>query len=86
VQGLPSSFWLDRADDEADRGAGWRITCPLLVVTGDAETQLADAEAVRRRCGDDVSAAVVAGGHFVPEELPDELAALLSEFLGEDGR
>jgi haloacetate dehalogenase len=56
------------------------------VVTGDAETQLADAEAVWRRWGDDVSAAVVSGGHFVPEEAPDELAALLSEFLGEDGR
>jgi haloacetate dehalogenase len=80
-----ASFWLDRADDEADRRAGRRITCPLLVVTGDAETQLADAEEVWRRWGDDVSAAVVTGGHFVPEEASDELAALLSDFLGEEG-
>jgi haloacetate dehalogenase len=76
-----ASFWLDRADDEADRRAGRRIACPVLVVTGAAETQLTDAETGWRRWAIDVRARVVPGGHFVPEEAPDELAEALSEFL-----
>jgi haloacetate dehalogenase len=77
-----ASFWLDRSDDEADRRAGHRIACPLLLVTGAAETQLADAETVWHRWARDVDVAVVAGGHFLPEEAPDELSAALTEFLG----
>jgi haloacetate dehalogenase len=77
-----ASFWLDRSDDEADRRAGHRIACPLLVVTGAAETQLADAETVWHRWARDVDVAVLSGGHFLPEEAPDELSAALSEFLG----
>jgi haloacetate dehalogenase len=76
-----ASFWLDRADDEADRSAGRRITCPVLVLTGAAETQLADAGDVWRRWADDVRAATVPGGHFVPEEAAEQLAAALLEFL-----
>src|ERR687887_42671 len=38
-----ASFWVDREHDAADRRAGHRIECPVLVATGAAETQLADA-------------------------------------------
>src|SRR5919197_1737046 len=41
-----ASFWLDRDHDAADRAAGRRIDCPVLVLTGKAETQLADASRV----------------------------------------
>ena len=77
-----ASFWLDRADDEADRRAGRRIECPTLVLTGAAETQLADAGEVWAAWAHDVRAATVPGGHFIPEEAPEQLAAALLDFLG----
>jgi haloacetate dehalogenase len=77
-----ASFWLDQAHDAADRDAGRRIGCPLLVLTGSAETQLADAGDVWRAWAPGVRAATVPGGHFIPEEAPGELAAALLEFLG----
>ena len=78
-----ASFWLDREHELADRRAGRRIECPVLVVTGGAETQLADAGEVWRTWAIDVRATTVPGGHFVPEEAPRELARVLLEFLGE---
>ena len=53
----------------------------MLIVTGDAETQLADAAAVWQRWADSCRAITVPGGHFVPEEAADQLAAALLEFL-----
>jgi haloacetate dehalogenase len=76
-----ASFWLDRQHEEADRQAGRRIECPTLVITGAAETQLADAGEVWRGWAVDVRAATVPGGHFIPEEAPEALAAALAEFL-----
>jgi haloacetate dehalogenase len=58
-----ASFWVDRADDEADRRTGQQIKCPVLVVIGDAEEQLADAGAVWGRWATDVTATTVPG-HF----------------------
>ena len=43
-----ASLHLDREDDAADRHAGRRIIVPVLIVTGDAETQLANAPDVWR--------------------------------------
>jgi haloacetate dehalogenase len=80
-----ASFHLDRAHDAADREAGRRITAPLLVVTGADETQLADAPDVWAAWADDVTAARVPGGHFVPEEAPEELVAVLASFLDGEG-
>jgi len=77
-----ASFHLDREHDAADRAAGRRIAAPLLVVTGADEAQLADAPDVWAAWAEDVTAARVAGGHFVPEEDPEELVAVLSSFLG----
>ena len=76
-----ASFWLDQADDAADRRAGRRIECPLLVLTGDAEAQLADAGEVWAAWARDVRAATVPGGHFIPEEAAEPLAAALGGFL-----
>ena len=76
-----ASFHLDREHDAEDRAAGRRIATPTLVVTGADETQLDDAPDVWRRWADDVAAARVPGGHFFPEEAPDELADHLSAFL-----
>jgi haloacetate dehalogenase len=76
-----ASFHLDREHDAADREAGRRIVAPLLVVTGAEETQLADAGDVWTEWADDVTTARVPGGHFVPEEAPDELLGVLMPFL-----
>src|SRR5919197_1445692 len=54
-----ASFWLDREQDLADRRAGRLIQSPLLVVTGAAETQLADAQEVWRKWAIDVRGTTV---------------------------
>jgi haloacetate dehalogenase len=77
-----ASFHIDRRHDAEDREAGRRITVPLLLVTGAEEAQLADAPAIWRAWADDVTAAEVPGGHFLPEEAPDELVTALAAFLG----
>jgi haloacetate dehalogenase len=76
-----ASFHLDRRHDADDRAAGRSITAPVLVVIGEEETQLADAPDVWRAWARDVAAAQVPGGHFIPEEAPEELAELLGDFL-----
>jgi haloacetate dehalogenase len=76
-----ASFWLDQGHDDDDRRAARRIECPTLVVTGAEETQLADAADVWGRWANDVRATTVPGGHFVPEEAPDELVTMLAPFL-----
>jgi haloacetate dehalogenase len=76
-----ASFHLDRQHDAADLAAGTRIHAPTLVVTGADETQLADAPAVWSRWATQVTSATVPGGHFVPEESPDDLLHVLGPFL-----
>ena len=76
-----ASFFLDREHDLADRRAGRRIECPLLVIAGAAEAQLADAPDVWRKWAVDVRAETVPSGHFNPEEAPQEVAAALQAFL-----
>jgi haloacetate dehalogenase len=76
-----ASFWLDQEHEEADRQAGRQIASPTLVVTGAAETQLADAAEVWRAWAPDLRAETVPGGHFNPEEAPRALAAALHRFL-----
>ena len=75
------AVWLDQEHEEADRQAGRRVECPTLVLTGAAETQLSDAGDVWREWAGDLCADTVPGGHFIPEEAPEALAAALEEFL-----
>jgi haloacetate dehalogenase len=79
-----ASFWLDREHDADDRRSGRRIVCPTLAITGAEETQLADAADVWRQWANDVRVTSAPGGHFIPEEAPGVLAAMLSQFLGRD--
>jgi haloacetate dehalogenase len=76
-----ASFWIDREHDREDREQGRRIECPLLVITGAEEGHLAEAPAVWRRWASDVRARSLPGGHFIPEESPQELASALLDFL-----
>lgn len=76
-----ASFHLDSHHDAEDRAAGRRIAAPLLVVIGEDEVQLADAAEVWEAWATDLSITRVPGGHFIPEEAPEELAAALTPFL-----
>ena len=79
-----ASFHLDREHEADDRAAGRRIACPVLLVTGEDETQLVDAPDVWRPWTTDLTARQVPGGHFNPEEAHGELAQILAEFLDAD--
>jgi haloacetate dehalogenase len=77
-----AAFHLDRQIDAADRGAGRRIGCPVLVHWGAEEGAMSDGPLdVWRRWADRVDGAAFRCGHFIPEEAPDELAASLARFL-----
>jgi haloacetate dehalogenase len=76
-----AGFHIDRGDDAADREVGRRITVPVLLVTGQSETQLSDASDVWRGWTDELVTAKVPGGHFLPEESPRELIDVLVSFL-----
>jgi haloacetate dehalogenase len=75
---------VDRANDDADRAAGRRITCPVLVAWSgrdDLEDLYGDVLAVWAAWADDVSGAVINSGHHMAEQAPEQLAGVLQEFL-----
>jgi haloacetate dehalogenase len=76
-----ASFHIDREEEAEDRAAGRRIACPVLIVTGEDEGQLADAPEVWRTWAGDLASHRVPGGHFIPEEAPDELLEALVPLL-----
>jgi haloacetate dehalogenase len=76
-----ASFYLDREHEAQDRAQQRRISAPTLLITGEDETQLADAGQVWRSWAADVITATVPGGHFIPEEAPQELTRILAGFL-----
>jgi haloacetate dehalogenase len=75
---------IDRENDEADRAAGRRISCPLLFLWAardDLEDLYGDPLAVWRDWADDVRGQPIDCGHHIAEEAPAELAAHLAEFF-----
>jgi haloacetate dehalogenase len=78
----------DREHDEADRRAGRRIASPVLALwsgNGPLNTWYAEEGgplAIWRSWADDVRGHSVDGGHFFPEEIPDETADALVSFFG----
>jgi haloacetate dehalogenase len=78
---------LDREHDRADARAGRRMTCPVLALWsagGAADTWYAEAGgplALWRAWGERVEGQAVAGGHFFPEEAPEQTSAALARFF-----
>jgi haloacetate dehalogenase len=81
-----ASFHFDREIDAADRSAGRRIACPVLVHWGADDDALSDGPLdVWRRWAVDVTGGPLRSGHFIPEEAADELAGSLRSFLAARG-
>jgi haloacetate dehalogenase len=76
----------DREHDEADRAAGRKVQCPVLVVWAlrdDAEELYGDLLPIWRAWADDVSGAAIDSGHHMAEEAPRELTAALGAFFSQ---
>jgi haloacetate dehalogenase len=81
-----AAFHIDRPLDAADRDAGRRIGCPVLVHWGAEEGAMSDGPlVVWRQWADSVEGAPLASGHFIPEEAAEPLTASLRAFLAADG-
>ncbi len=78
---------IDREHDAEDRLAGRRITCPVLALWSDRGplgqwySEVGGPTGIWQAWADDVRGFPLAGGHFFPEEIPQETAAALSSFL-----
>lgn len=78
-----AGYTIDDALDRADRAAGRKIACPVLVLSGDQYLSTGENQAVDiwRRWASDVRGSVIQSGHFVAEERPQETLAALLPFL-----
>jgi haloacetate dehalogenase len=75
---------IDLAHDRASRAAGQRIACPLLALWG-AKGKIgqwyAPLDVWRAYASGPVSGGPVNSGHYLAEEVPDEVLAALDAFL-----
>ena len=76
---------LDRAADEADLAAGRTIACPVHVLASTDYLQAHDDDPAlavwQRTFAPDATGDVIASGHFLAEEAPEETLASLLRFL-----
>jgi haloacetate dehalogenase len=76
---------IDLDHDRADRDAGRRVRCPVLALWGERGTVhrcFRPLDEWRRVCDGAVSGRPLASGHYLPEEVPDEVLRELLPFLG----
>ena len=85
VEDYRAGLHVDRRADEADRRAGRQITCPVLAAwSRDDDMGLLYGDPARiwtPWCTEPVRSAVIDSGHHMAEEAPEQLAAVLAEFL-----
>jgi phosphoribosylamine--glycine ligase len=74
---------IDRRLDEEDRAAGRRIVAPLLALWGakGIPSEGDNPLAIWRRWAISAKGRAIKGGHFLPEENPEETATALLDFL-----
>jgi haloacetate dehalogenase len=74
--------------DEADRAAGAKIRCPVLALCGSKGLvgRTYDVLEIWRAWADDVQGQPIEGGHFLPEEAPEETLRALRDFLRSPAR
>lgn len=75
---------IDIAHDDAD--AGRKVSCPLLALWGEKGVIEAhfDCLALWRQRAEDVQGHALAGGHYLAEELPEEVLAAFTNFFSEE--
>jgi len=75
---------IDAELDAADKQAGRRITCPLLVLWGERRPERKADQwlSIWRQWATNVEGGPVTSGHFLAEERPDEIADRLERFFG----
>jgi haloacetate dehalogenase len=79
---------IDREHDKADRAGGRRIACPLLVLWSAHRAldtwyvEESGPVTLWQAWGDDVQGHPLNGGHFFPEEAPEQTAEALNRFFG----
>lgn len=73
----------DLVHDQADRTAGRKLDCPVLVLWPHSEeaTGRPNRIDIWKDWADDVMGAVTTGGHLQPEDRPDEVIATLTPFF-----
>ena len=74
----------DLAFDRADREAGRKLSCPVMVLWPEADWKKDGPTPVHiwRRWADRVDGRATGGGHLQAEDAPDEVLAALGCFLG----
>ncbi len=79
-----ASASIDLEHDRASRAAGQKIACDTRVLWGERGVvhRLFDPLALwQAQCAGQVSGTTLSAGHFIPEELPTEMAAELLTFF-----
>lgn len=78
-----ASASIDLEHDRADRAAGRRITRPLNVLWGEFGVVNRCFKPLEdwRQVADDVRGRTVPCGHYIPEEVPDELLREMNAFF-----
>lgn len=78
-----ASAGIDVEHDQADRAAGRRLTMPVAVVQQDWGSALGfDAAAIWRAWAVDLDHRTTSVGHFMAEEAPAEIVALIRALVG----
>ncbi|MEW6640372.1 MAG: alpha/beta hydrolase [Pseudomonadota bacterium] len=73
---------IDLDHDRADRAAGRKLQCPMLVLWEEGRTVFGESPiAVWQRWADAVEGRPVAAGHMLAEEAPDDVLAEVLPFL-----
>ena len=88
IEDYRSAYDTDLDHDSADRAAGRKIACPVMVLWADErlvasgmETGELTAADVWRRWADDVSGFDIACGHLLPEQAPEAVIEKIVPFL-----
>jgi haloacetate dehalogenase len=89
IKDYQAAYGPDADHDAADRAAGRKIACPVMVLWPDQQRLVASgmqsgtltAAEVWRRWSDQVHGVDVPSGHLVPEQAPEAVIAALIPFL-----
>lgn len=76
---------VDRDHENADRRAGRRLSCPLLILWSghdDLEGLYEDPLSVWEDWADDLRGGRIDSGHHMAEDAPEDLARALCHFMG----